>query len=435
MDIASLVVFRILLGGSILFETVRYWFDGHLKAYYITSNFHFKFYGFTWVERLPEPGMWVVFFLTALSALGVMVGYRYRTSAIVLFSTFTYGFLLDAATYRNHFYLLCLLTLWMIFLPAGRFFSMDSSREPDQKREDCPAWCIWLLRFQLVVVYFFAGVAKFDPGWLSGESLKMIFLDENHSQEVLAFLLKPMVTQFFVWSGLLFDLTIPFFLLWKRTRLMAFIAATSFHLINGTFLVSVGIFPWFMMAGSSIFFTSNWPRIALQRLGFVLRPVVPMPGPAPRISALTSTLLALIVASQLLIPLRHHLYGGYTSWTHEGHRWSWRMKLVAKRTTRLEFFTINPETGNRQALGNTTSILFPWQQDVMSRQPDLILQFARDMHRTLLEKTGKSYPIHVDVMVSINGAPAAPLIDPTVDLATVEWSLTPKKWILPHRGR
>ncbi len=438
VDIASLVAFRIFLGGCILFETVRYWFEGFLKSYYIDAPFHFKFYGLTWVERVPEPLMNLVFLLSALSALGVLLGYRYRISSILLFLTFTYLFLLDAATYRNHFYLLSLLTFLMIFLPAGRYFAMDASRKPETRSIHCPTWCVWLLRFQIGVVYCFAGIAKFDPGWIAGESLRMVFIDENHSPEILSFLMQDPVLYFFVWSGLLFDLTIPFFLLWKRTRMIAFLAAASFHLTNGLFLVSVGVFPWFMLVASAIFFDPNWPRVALNRLGFVLSAVIPMPPSTPpssrRSPALLIGLLVTYTLIQLLVPLRQHLYPGYTSWTHEGHRWAWRMKLVAKRTDALEFFTIDPESGKRLKLDGL-KILYPWQQDVMSRQPDLLLQFARDMHANLLQRTGKSYPIYAEILVSINGLPAQQFVDPEVDLAKVEWSLAPKSWILPYSGK
>ena len=110
------------------------------------------------------------------------------------------------------------------------------------------------------------------------------------------------------------------------------------------------------------------------------------------------------------------------------------MKLVAKRTDAMEFFTIDPESGKRLKLDGL-KILYPWQQDVMSRQPDLILQFARDMHANLLQRTGKSYPIYAEILVSINGLPAQQFVDPEVDLAKVEWSLAPKSWILPYSGK
>ena len=37
------------------------------------------------------------------------------------------------------------------------------------------------------------------------------------------------------------------------------------------------------------------------------------------------------VAIQLLVPLRHFFYPGNVSWTEEGHRFAWHMKLRSKR--------------------------------------------------------------------------------------------------------
>lgn len=71
----------------------------------------------------------------------------------------------------------------------------------------------------------------------------------------------------------------------------------------------------------------------------------------------------------------------------------------------------------------------------MSRQQDLILQFARDMHANLLQRTGKSYPIYAEILVSINGLPAQQIVEPEVDLAKFEWSLALKPWVLPYSGR
>ena len=110
------------------------------------------------------------------------------------------------------------------------------------------------------------------------------------------------------------------------------------------------------------------------------------------------------------------------------------MKLVAKRTDLLKFFTIDPESGKRLEL-DALKILYPWQQDVMSRQPDLLLQFARNVHANLLKKTGKSYPIHAEIQISLNGSPAQLFIDPEIDLAQVEWSLAAKDWIMPYSGK
>lgn len=44
----------------------------------------------------------------------------------------------------------------------------------------------------------------------------------------------------------------------------------------------------------------------------------------------TVALLAVFVAIQIGMPLRHHLDPGDVAWTEEGHRYSWRMKLRSK---------------------------------------------------------------------------------------------------------
>ncbi|MAJ28248.1 hypothetical protein CBD41_02380 [bacterium TMED181] len=441
VDIAWLVAFRIFTGGLMLFEMVRYLAEGWLKSYYIDTPFHLKFFGFSWVQQLPSDwAMQAIFLILIASSLGVTIGYRYRLSATLQFICFTYLFLLDAAGYRNHWYLLSLLCFFLIFLPAHRAFSMDCQRIQGLQRNWCQQWQLWLIRGQLALVYFYAGIAKLDHGWMSGESIRVIFTAEGHSPEMLNFLFQPAVTQFFVWSGMLFDLTIPFFLLWKRTRLLAFLGAAGFHLTNGIFLVSVGIFPWFMLMAGTLYFEPDWPRKILGKLGFASGAKVAIPTSCPETEddtrlprPLLTTIISVYLILQILIPLRQHLYDGYTSWTHEGHRWAWRMKLVNKRVQKVEIFTFDPDSGKRVNLTpNFTNVLVRWQQSRVAEQPDLFLQFTRDLGEKLKEKQKKDYPIHANVEISINGKPAAPLYDPSVDLSKVEWSLAKKDWLLPY---
>ena len=442
VDIASLAAFRIVFGGCMLFENARYWIEGYLYKTLVAPEFHFKFYGFTWIEELPAGAMLGVFTLMILSSLGVLLGAFYRTSATILFVTFSYCFLLEACAYRNHFYLLALLALIMIFLPAARAWSVDAKLKPAKESQWTPQWTVWLLQFQLGIVYFFAGVAKIDPIWISGESFRAIIDSESHSSSVTGFLKQPWVLGIFIWSGMLFDLTITFFLLWARTRWFAFLGAAGFHLTNALFLVSVGIFPWFMLLGSTIFFPPNWPRALLSKIDsgswpLHLTPVDAASLPFSRRRSLIVTVLAVHVAIQIFLPLRQHLYPGNTSWTHEGHRWAWRMKLVPKSLTSIRIFTVDPDTGQTIELNdNIQYAVAPWQRERMGRQPDLLLQFVHDLDAKLTEKLGRDFPIYADVRVTMDGNLAQPLIDPTVDLSKERWELGPASWIAPyHRTR
>src|SRR5436190_7133025 len=59
--------------------------------------------------------------------------------------------------------------------------------------------------------------------------------------------------------SLIFDLLVVPFLLNRKTRLPAFIIAIVFHLINAK-IFEIGIFPWLMIALTTIYFSPDWFR-------------------------------------------------------------------------------------------------------------------------------------------------------------------------------
>src|SRR5688572_28214866 len=85
VDIASLVVFRILFGAIMLVEVARYYGMGWVNSYYIAPKFHFTYFDFDWVRPWPGVGMYIHFAVMGLAALGVMLGCWYRFSAVLLF--------------------------------------------------------------------------------------------------------------------------------------------------------------------------------------------------------------------------------------------------------------------------------------------------------------------------------------------------------------
>ncbi|MHC4935228.1 MAG: HTTM domain-containing protein [Planctomycetota bacterium] len=437
VDIASLVAFRIIFGGCMLYESIHYYVSGYLQEYLIHPQFHFKFYGFTWVRELPEPVMHIIFVAMAIAAAMVMVGAWYRIASAALAVTFSYSFLLEATQYRNHWYLLALLSILMAFLPAHRAASVDARRRPEIASRVVARWPVLLIQVQLGLVYFFAGVAKLSGDWISGSSMRAIVRElPSQDPEQIAFLLQDWVIALFVWSGLLFDLLIAFALAHPRTRKLAYIGAAGFHITNGTFLVAVGVFPWFMLMASSIYFAPSWPRTLLNRIGWTDFAADEgggaLPGSGHR--RWVVGLLSVHLAIQLFLPLRQHLpiYDGPTSWTHEGHRWAWRMKMISKRVDSFSLWSVDPDTGARVDLTpNVAQGLRPFQREIMARQPDLLLQFAHDLHDQLRERFGKEYPIYADVVVRLNGRPPMPLIDSTRDLSREEWTLGAAEFIAP----
>jgi hypothetical protein len=138
------------------------------------------------------------------------------------------------------------------------------------------------------------------------------------------------------------------------------------------------------------------------------------------------------LAFQALFPLRHLLYPGSPSWTEQGHRFAWQMKLRDK-DARATFTVRDPATGREWRVAPRRYLLRHQRREMESR-PDMILQFAHYLAREWAETRGvQGAEVRARVCASLNGRKAALLIDPERDLARVERSLRHADWILPLR--
>jgi len=434
VDISFLIAFRILFGGIMLWEVYRYFTHGWIARYFVEPAVTFSYYGFSWVKPWPGRGMYIHFFVLGLAAACVMLGFVYRIAAPVLFLTFTYSFLLDQTRYLNHFYLVCLISFLMCFLPAERAFSVDALLRRKIRSDVVPAWTLWLLRAQLGIPYFYGGIAKLNSDWIhGGEPMRSWLRPFTHIPPFGHVFAADWVVYSFVIGGLLLDLLVVPLLLWRRTRLFAFIAAVLFNLTNAV-IFDIGIFPWMMLGSLLIFFPPDLPR------RFARAFLDSKPQQAAVISEnscpssvfsqkLVAGLLAAYLAFQLIFPLRHYLYPGDVSWTEEGHNFSWHMKLRTKGGEAV-FTVTHPPSGQSWTI-KPKDYLATHQVTKMSTKPELILQFG---HYLAEEKRREGYDnveVRAHVMVSLNGRQPQLLIDPNVDLAREQVTLLPARWIVP----
>ena len=342
--------------------------------------------------------MYLLFVALGILAVFILLGFYYRLSAILFFLIFTYTFLLEEARYLNHFYLVSLVSFILIFLPCDRLLSIDSCLHPKRRSTTVPAWTLWLLRSQIAIPYFYAGVAKLNSDWLQGEPLRMWLAARTDFPLIGSYFTQEWMVYFLTYGGLILDLFVVPFLIWPRTRLAAFLATLVFHLMNVR-LFSIGIFPWFMIGATLMFFSPSFPRFVLRERGMGNREQGVLSVSATGMEEeglskiklstrqyLTLTLLGIYLALQLLIPLRHHLYPGNVNWTEEGHRFAWRMKLRTKRGEG-QFVVAAPEEG-KIWLVDPEAYLTSWQARKMLGQPDMILQFA---HYLAQEKQREGY--------------------------------------------
>ena len=446
VDISFLVFFRILFGGIMLWEVYRYFTYGWIGRYFVEPAVTFTYYGFSWVKPWPGRGMYIHFVVLGVAAACVMAGFLYRIAAPVFFLAFTYAFLLDQTRYLNHFYLVCLISFLMCFLPAERAFSVDVLLRRKIRADVVPAWMLWLLRVQVGIPYFYGGLAKLNSDWIRGGEPMRIWLSPLTRMRGFGHIFaSDWLVYSFVIGGLLLDLLVVPLLLWRRTRLVAFAGAIVFNLINAV-IFEIGIFPWLMLGALLIFFPPDLlrrfarafmsPGEAFEnaepsQASTKIKTIVEGSSCPPLLGSqkLVAGLLAAYLAVQLLFPLRHYLYPGDVSWTEEGHNFAWHMKLRTKSGEAV-FMITDPRTGLAWAI-KPEQYLKSHQVLKMITKPDLVLLFA---HHLAEEKRREGYEeveVRARVMVSLNGRQPQLLIDPNVDLAKERVSLLPARWIVP----
>ncbi|MCR9198358.1 MAG: HTTM domain-containing protein [Planctomycetaceae bacterium] len=422
VDGAFLAFFRFAVGAAFLFSCLSYLTTGWVEYFYVSPAFHFKYFGFEWVRVLPGNGMRWLFQALWVCAVLVATGTCYWISSLLLAVGYTYVFLIDKSQYQNHYYLLMLTAWLLVFVPAQRVFSVDrwwASRRVGQKKGQgvtVPGWCLWLVRFQVALPYFFGGIAKLNSDWIYGQPMRMKLSNSTWYPVIGTFFTEEWCVQMFVWGGLLFDLLVVPLLLWKRTRLAAFFVSLSFHLMNAT-LFSIGVFPWFMILATTVFFEPDWPRLFRRR---VLRGR-PRSAAGADVSRDTPRWLVVgligYVAVQLLLPWRHLFYPGNVSWTEEGHFFAWHMKLRDKKTV-CKFRWRDPQTDE---IGDINILQFITQQQAShaTGDPEMIVQFCRFLKQQISRQRGRECEIYALNLTSLNGRRPQPLVNPTMDLGSV----------------
>jgi vitamin K-dependent gamma-carboxylase len=430
----SLAVYRILFGSLLFLSTIRFMASGWLDVFYVRAKFHFTYWGFDWVRVLPEAGMWALYGGIAASALLIAFGLFTRLSTFAFLVLFAYAEFTDVTNYLNHYYLVILMAFLLLLLPTGARWSLDALRRPGRRRLEIPAWMLYLLRFQVAVVYVHAGLAKLGSDWLLHAQPMRIWLAARDETPLFGSLFaEPATAYLFSWAGFLFDSTIVAWLLWKRTRPAAFFLVLAFHGLTQV-LFDIGIFPLLMLINSTLFFDPDWPGRLWARIRRRAATVAPAPAPAlPMFSRRGATFAAAALcayaAFQVLFPLRHRLYGGDVLWHEQGMRWSWKV-MVREKSGSITFHARDPVTGRAWQV-SPSKYLTARQELEMSGQPDLIQQLARRIADDLRKQGRGEIEIHAEARVSLNGRPARLLIDPSVDLARVPVGIAPAPWILP----
>jgi len=415
------------------FSIIRFWLKGWIKTLYIDPKIHFSYLGFEWVKPFGDH-TYILFFICGLSSFFIAIGYRYFLSIIVFFLSFTYIELMDKTTYLNHYYFVSILSFLLIFLPGNATHSVDSFLKK-KKFATIPKWNIDSIKLLLAMIYIFAGIAKINSDWLFKAMPLKIWLQSKYDLPIIGETLMQnhWFHHFMSWGGMIYDLTIPFLLLWKRTRLFGFLLVILFHVSTGI-LFPIGMFPYIMIVSSIIFFDSDVHRRILKilpKFKFIKnrKKIIEIPAFKYKREKFALIVVSIFFLIQLIVPFRYMLYPGELFWNEQGYRFSWRVMLIEKKGESV--FRIYDKDNGKSFYVQNENFLTPLQEKQMSFQPDFILEYAHYLGNYYSKKGIKNIEVYVDSHVALNGRLSQRIIDPNIDLFSKKRSLKHKSWILP----
>lgn len=431
VSIAPLATFRILFGLVMFISIIRFAANGWIYEFYVLPEFHFTFYGFDWVRPLPEAGMYAVFILMAISALFIMLGFLYRWAIVAFFLLFTYVELIDKTYYLNHYYFISIVSFLLIWLPAQRAYAVDAKLNARLRSDKVPAWTINVLKLQLGIVYFFAGLAKINSDWLLEALPLKIWLPARAHFPVIGNLFSELwVAYAFSWGGMVYDLLIVFFLLKSKTRPFAYATVIFFHIMTWL-LFPIGMFPFIMIGLTLIFFSEKFHQKILNIIipGQWKYGATDLKPQEPAFGKMLTVVFVIHFTFQILFPLRFLLYPGKLFWTEQGYRFSWRVMLMEKAGM-CTFYVNTGEKGRPIEVDNSEHLTY-LQERMMATQPDMILQYAHYLKEKYRTETDPAPSVFAESIVTLQGQRSKTFIDPAVNLAETERNWKPKKWILP----
>tara|TARA_B100000989_G_scaffold99062_1_gene72263 strand:+ start:2311 stop:3660 length:1350 start_codon:yes stop_codon:yes gene_type:complete len=428
----TLAFYRIGFGALMCYSIIRFWYKGWINELYIQPEFHFSYYGFEWVKPLGDY-TYLIFVLCFISSFLVMIGFRYRFSIVLFFLSFTYIELMDKTTYLNHYYFISILSFLLIFIPCNAIFSVDNLINK-KKFIKVPKWNIDVLKLLITIVYLYAGLAKINSDWLFEAMPLKIWLQSKYDLPLIGNNLLQMkwVHYAMSWCGMLYDLSIPFLLMIKRTRVIAFLLVIFFHVFT-LVLFPIGMFPHIMIFSSMIFFSWKFHKKIIDIIYSLIklnnRPdLISIEFYDSNYKKIKLIIVSIFFLIQLTFPFRYQLYPGELFWHEQGYRFSWRVMLIEK-IGYTNFKIFDPETSS-SFMVDSSEYLTPVQEKQMSFQPDFILEFSHFLGKKFSSKS-KIVEVYADSFVALNGRPSQRFIDPNVNLYDEKESFKNKNWILP----
>lgn len=296
-DPRSLGLFRIALGTLLFVDVARRlpdltahysnagWLTNHFALFRPMSSHMFSIYhAFSTPEEVR-----VIVALHLLVNFLLIIGFHTRLmlvlAAILITSMNCRNVLLE----NGGWVVLNLLTVWSVFLPLDRRFSVDALRrsfgyrerdaealndrsQPPLDRAPVLSLAVTALILQWVVIYYFNVIHKNGPSWRDGTAVYYFFQQDRMVTGFGAWLRQVMpfwVFNAMTWGTLIIEASILVLLLFpfatKYTRMVAWLLCATLHLTIDA-VVQLGPFSWAMVIMfAALIPTEAWEAAARQR--------------------------------------------------------------------------------------------------------------------------------------------------------------------------
>lgn len=242
----------------------------------------------------------VLFLLATAAAVALTLGYRTRLATVACWV------LTVSLQHRNPLVcnaadeLVAALLLWAIFLPLGRCWSLDAKRQsaPAAQKVDALSLATAAILLQVVVMYLFTGLFKWNELWHDGSALRRALHNDLYARPLGLWLreqtaLVTVMAKAVPWFEIVAPLLafVPIFT--GRIRLVLIALFLAFHL-GIELTLTTGLFPYASAAAWLLFVPGGvWDRFCNPREAASGKAIKPWPGWAAQ--ALVAVLFGLMV--------------------------------------------------------------------------------------------------------------------------------------------
>ncbi|OWF46370.1 vitamin K-dependent gamma-carboxylase-like [Mizuhopecten yessoensis] len=472
-DPAALGILRFLYGLLLMIDTLEERGMGH-QAYRRWAPDKCFSPLFDFLTPLSVAWMYLLYFVMLLATVGIMFGFLYRWCLFIFTAIYWYMILLDSSVWNNHSYLFGLLAFLLLVTDGNRYWSVDSLIWPKLRNQEVPLWNYTVMRFQVFILYFCAGIKKIDPEWLYGWSQRLA------SGHWVFDIFRPFLTNSHIdlfiihWIGFLLDLTLGFLLFFDKTRVFGLIVGLSFHAMNSQ-IYSIGMFPFIGMATLTVFCYPDWPRKIINKIATWRSPTSFLSSPhclytkdaaksesesernydgkknrkqttptyrhddttknrptqAGPYHIISVFFVFIYIAEQLFLPFSFGVFKGLDNGVGGLYGYSWNM-MIYYPDPYIKIYIRDLETGEETDVSKL--VTNKSESSRWAYNPSMLLQFTKCLARKVDDdgSLAGTFAITYDIWVKVNSRVRRRLYDPNKDMLTAEWNLFSKTdWVFP----